>query len=157
MRIEPADVVIRRMSAADLPLVIEIAAGVEHAPRYPLSTWLALLDPGLVPRRLALAAAGPSGAVLGFAVAGLIPPMAELESIAVARSSQRRQIGRRLLLGIQDELRGAGIHEIWLEVRVSNAPAIALYRRLGFRETGRRARYYTQPVEDAVLMSLRME
>jgi ribosomal-protein-alanine N-acetyltransferase len=41
-----------------------------------------------------------------------------------------------------------------LEVRASNHPAIGLYRRLGFAETGRRKRYYRDPMEDAVQMRL---
>jgi ribosomal-protein-alanine N-acetyltransferase len=43
-------------------------------------------------------------------------------------------------------------HEIWLEVRESNARALRLYEECGFLVTGRRAGYYADPAEDAVLM-----
>jgi ribosomal-protein-alanine N-acetyltransferase len=55
------------------------------------------------------------------------------------------------------ELKQAQIREVTLEVRASNHPALALYRSLGFVETGRRPRYYVDPVEDAVLLSLELE
>ncbi len=57
-------------------------------------------------------------------------------------------------------LRLAGVTEVILEVRASNQPALGLYRRLGFVETGRRPGYYMdppEPAEDAVLMRLGLE
>lgn len=148
------DLEIRRMNEADVPRVMEIAAEVNHAPRYSRSTWLGILSCGTAPARVALVAGGPGGDLSGFAVASLLAPEAELEAIAVAARSQRQGIGRRLLRGLLAELRPAGAREIWLEVRVSNESAIGLYRSLGFCESGRRARYYADPVEDALLMSL---
>ena len=97
------------------------------------------------------------GTVEGFAVACLLAPQAELESIAVAEAEQRRGIGRRLLLAMAEELRAAGVREVLLEVRASNQRARDFYRSLGWNETGRRPRYYADPEEDAVLMSLKLE
>ncbi len=93
----------------------------------------------------------------GFAVASLLPPEAELETIAVAATAQRHGLARRLFAELATELAKAQIAEVNLEVRASNQPALELYRRLGFAETGRRVRYYHDPVEDAVLMRLRLE
>jgi ribosomal-protein-alanine N-acetyltransferase len=93
--------------------------------------------------------------VAGFAVASLLPPQAELESIAVALAAQRQGLARRLFAVLADELQAAQVTEVLLEVRASNQPALGLYQRLGFAETGRRPRYYHDPVEDAVLMHLR--
>jgi ribosomal-protein-alanine N-acetyltransferase len=101
--------------------------------------------------------AGEGGEVVGFAIASLLPPEAELETIAVASTAQRQGLSRRLLAELAAELRAAQITEVILEVRASNQPALGLYRRLGFAETGRRVRYYHDPVEDAVLMRLRLE
>jgi ribosomal-protein-alanine N-acetyltransferase len=53
-----------------------------------------------------------------------------------------------------DASRKAGIARVYLEVRASNEPAIALYKRHGFTECGHRVRYYRDPVEDAILLSL---
>jgi len=111
-----------------------------------------------LPRRIALVTEGAQpGKVTGFAVASLLPPQAELETIAVAAESQRRGMGRQMLDEMVEKLRLAGVREVILEVRASSQPALGLYRRLGFVETGRRPRYYQAPEEDAVLMSLGLE
>ena len=47
-----------------------------------------------------------------------------------------------------------GMTEIFLEVRISNLAALALYRRLGFAVKGLRKDYYSEPTEDAYIMSL---
>jgi len=47
-----------------------------------------------------------------------------------------------------------GVSRIWLEVRVSGSSARRLYEKLGFVESGRRKSYYTEPLEDAIIMSL---
>jgi ribosomal-protein-alanine N-acetyltransferase len=99
---------------------------------------------------------GEGGEVVGFAVASLLPPEGELETIAVVPTAQRQGVARRLFAELTAELRAAQITEVNLEVRASNHQALGLYRRLGFAETGRRVRYYHDPVEDAVLMRLRI-
>jgi ribosomal protein S18 acetylase RimI-like enzyme len=98
-----------------------------------------------------------AGPIAGFAIATLLPPQAELETIAVALKSQRRGVGRQLFAALAAELQRAQILEVILEARVSNRAALGLYRSLGFRESGRRVRYYSDPIEDAVLMELRIE
>ncbi len=97
---------------------------------------------------------GECPGIVGFAVASLLPPQAELELIAVAPPFQRGGLARRLFAALATELRAALVTEVLLEVRASNHPALGLYRQLGFLETGRRTRYYQNPVEDAVLMRL---
>jgi ribosomal-protein-alanine N-acetyltransferase len=52
--------------------------------------------------------------------------------------------------------RERGVERIYLEVRVSNEAAAGLYRSFGFREVGRRRRYYDKPIEDALLMALEL-
>lgn len=151
---EPAaEIQIRRMAAADLARVMEIAASLPDAPHWPQSDYERALNPERTPRRIALAAAEQqSGGVQGFTVARLVPPQAELETIAVAAGSQRRGMGRQLFHALTGELRSAGVRDLLLEVRASNRAAQEFYRALGFVETGRRTGYYADPVEDAVLM-----
>lgn len=144
---------IRRMEAADVDAVVALAGSLKDAPHWPPRAYLEALLPELSPRRIALVAAGPRGAPAGFAIASLVPPQAELETIAVALSSQRQGIGRRLLAAVVEELSRAGVRELLLEVRAANQPAQALYRSLGFAQTGRRPRYYADPVEDALLFA----
>jgi ribosomal-protein-alanine N-acetyltransferase len=140
------------MRREDVARVMEIAAGLADAPKWPEAAYLAALEPdGL--RRIALVALGAEG-VAGFAVASVVGAEAELESIGVDAASQRRGVGMRLLEALAGELLGAGAVELFLEVRVGNERALGLYRRAGFKETGRRVGYYAEPVEDAVLMRL---
>jgi [ribosomal protein S18]-alanine N-acetyltransferase len=149
------DVQIRRMTAADVAHVMEIAASLPDAPHWPEAAYLKALDPEAAPRRIGLVAVGQeSGAIQGYAVASLLPPQAELESIAVAGQSQRRGVGRRLFDVLAEELLAGGSRELLLEVRASNRAALEFYRLLGFYQTGLRRGYYTDPVEDAAFMSL---
>lgn len=152
-----AETRIRRMSAADLERVLEIAGSLRQAPRWPVSAYVAALDSGNSPRRIALVAAQPdSGAAAGFLVARVPAPEAELETIAVAAEGQRQGVGGRLLRALVEELRTEPVSELILEVRASNGAGLAFYRVHGFEETGRRLRYYADPEEDAILMRLRL-
>jgi [ribosomal protein S18]-alanine N-acetyltransferase len=154
-RISPPQ--IRPLTAADLPRVLEISAALKDAPHWTEAAWSIAVDPAATPRRIALAAVEPaSGTLLGFAAAGLLPPQAELETISVARNAQRRGIGRVLLHALAAQLVREGIAEIWLEVRASNQAALALYRSVGFTQTGRRKNYYRDPEEDGLLLTLRL-
>ncbi|MGD0479351.1 MAG: ribosomal protein S18-alanine N-acetyltransferase [Terracidiphilus sp.] len=148
---------IRRMTAADLERVLAIAQNLPLAPHWPQSAWLKAInsqfEPESTPRRIALVAADPQpGSILGFAVASLLPPQAELETIAVAPESQRIGLGERIFQALAAELKAAGVNELVLEVRASNRPALAFYRTLGFVKTAVRPGYYVDPIEDAVLM-----
>jgi ribosomal-protein-alanine N-acetyltransferase len=150
---------IRRMTAAGLDGVLAIAQGLPQAPHWPQSAWMNAInsqfEPESTPRRIALIAADPqSGSILGFAVANLLPPQAELETIAVAAESQRLGLGARIFQALAADLKAAGVNELVLEARASNRPALAFYRALGFVETGLRTAYYADPIEDAVLMHL---
>ena len=145
------------MTPADLGRVMEIAESLKEAPQWPRSAYLAALDPEAAPRRIALVVEEPAAAmVAGFAVASLLPPEAELEIIAVAPTVQRRGLARQLFFSLATELRTAEVIGVMLEVRATNQPALEFYRRLGFVETGHRPRYYHDPVEDAILMRLRL-
>jgi ribosomal-protein-alanine acetyltransferase len=149
------DVQVRRMIQADLDRVIEIEQSLPEAPHWPRSAYLVALNRDAIPPRIALVAEETgSGTLAGFAVASLIPPQVELETIAVAPKFQRRGLARQLFTLLAGELLAVGANEIILEVRASNRTALGLYRSLGFAESGRRARYYVDPVEDAVLMSV---
>jgi ribosomal-protein-alanine N-acetyltransferase len=152
-----AAVLIRRMVAADLDRVMEIARSLKQAPQWPRAAYLAALDAHSAPRRIALVAVdSATGFAEGFLVAGLLPPQAELESIAVAAGHQRQGMGGRLFAAMGKALKTEQVTEVILEVRASNDPALGFYRALGFAEGGRRPRYYADPVEDAVLMGMRL-
>ncbi len=153
-----ASVAIRRMCAEDIDKVLALAESLEDAPHWQRSAYQAVLDPSATPRRIGLVAVDAlSGELVGFAMAGLLPPQAELESVAVGEGAQRRGIGSRLLTQLAAELKAAEVVEFLLEVRASNRAGLGLYRSLGWRQVGIRPRYYSHPEEDAVLMSLVLE
>jgi ribosomal-protein-alanine N-acetyltransferase len=79
---------------------------------------------------------------VGFVVARLAAGEAEILTIAVARSHRRLGLGRDLMEAVLRALHAERAEALFLEVDETNAAALALYRRLGFREVGRRPGYY---------------
>lgn len=154
MTSSPTSIRVRPVRETDLDLLADIARSLMAAPRWPRAAYARLIEPG-EPRRIALVGeARGGGEIAGFAVAVLLAPEAEIETVAVASRFQRLGIGSRLLRELLSAMRGSGITLVHLEVRASNRPARALYRQAGFSENARRPGYYADPVEDAVIMSL---
>jgi ribosomal-protein-alanine N-acetyltransferase len=83
--------------------------------------------------------------------------LAEIENIAVDANTRRRSVGRALMESAIRWVREHQAARLQLEVRAGNEAAIALYRKLNFVEVGRRPGYYSQPVEDAVLLDLMLK
>ncbi|QHQ17029.1 ribosomal-protein-alanine N-acetyltransferase [Pectobacterium parmentieri] len=96
------------------------------------------------------------GQLTAYAITQVVLDEATLFNIAVHPDHQRQGFGRQLLEHLIDEMERRGILTLWLEVRESNARAIALYESLGFNEVSVRRDYYptTQGREDAILMAL---
>ena len=87
--------------------------------------------------------------VVGYVGSQTVMQEADMMNIAVADSHRRRGIARRLV----DELIGQlDAYQLTLEVRASNAPAIALYETMGFSQVGLRKNYYRKPREDALIL-----
>ena len=74
---------------------------------------------------------------------------ADMMNIAVADSHRRRGIAKML---VEELIRQLDAYQLTLEVRASNAPAIALYEALGFQQVGLRKNYYRKPKEDALIL-----
>lgn len=91
--------------------------------------------------------------ILGYCGVMLVLDEGEITNVAVCRQRQREGIGQFLMEGLFLLLRERGIHTLHLEVRASNGTAIRLYERVGFQQDGLRRNYYTDPVEDAILMT----
>ncbi|HEY1744827.1 MAG TPA: ribosomal protein S18-alanine N-acetyltransferase [Granulicella sp.] len=147
---------IRRAQVEDLAEVLRIERAVPEAPHWGESVYRDILLQGSGELKLnrALFVAGDGERILGFVVAAVVADQAELESIAVDPARRRLGVGRALSDAIMLWGREAGAQEMLLEVRSANAEARALYDRLGFRETGLRRGYYSDPPDDAVLMSI---
>jgi len=89
--------------------------------------------------------------VQAFMIARVVHEEWEIENIAVAAPARRRGLGSRLLGKLLDMARAKNATAIFLEVRESNQAARTLYEKWAFLESGRRRRYYSDPVEDAIL------
>ena len=92
------------------------------------------------------------GRVAGYVGSQSVLDMADMMNIAVDPGFRRQGIAEQLILALIEKLKEKGIIALLLEVRVSNAPAIALYEKLGFEQVGRRPRYYHNPREDALIL-----
>ena len=92
------------------------------------------------------------GQVVGYAGAWIILDESHITNIAVAKEARGRGIGRKLTAELLQVLSNLGAGYATLEVRVSNLPAQALYKSLGFVSVGKRKRYYEDNNEDAFLM-----
>ncbi len=90
------------------------------------------------------------GEIIGYLICSRYDRVWHLMNIAVEPSVRRRRIATQLL---EEMLERAGADAPYtLEVRMSNAPAIVLYERFGFRPAGTRPRYYADTGEDALIM-----
>lgn len=144
----------RRVEAADLPRVMEIeAAGFLHPwseqqlQRELGNAWSIVLAaeedvPGGPPR------------MAGYIVVWVVHDELHVLNVATAPEQRRRGVGRAILEEAHRVGRARACRLSTLEVRRSNAPAIALYRALGYRQVGMRPRYYAEENEDALLMTL---
>ena len=102
-----------------------------------LSLWLVALD---------------GDTVAGYVGSQSVLDEADMMNVAVHPDYRRQGIGRDLVLALADALKEKGIRGLMLEVRASNAPAIALYEQLGFRQVGMRPNYYRNPKENALIL-----
>ncbi|MDF1892503.1 ribosomal protein S18-alanine N-acetyltransferase [Rahnella contaminans] len=92
----------------------------------------------------------------GFAITQIVLDEATLFNIAIDPAFQRQGLGRALLEDVIQQIEKKDVFTLWLEVRASNARAIALYESLGFNEVSIRRNYYpaAQGREDAIMMAL---
>lgn len=150
---------IRPMQVADTDAVAALEATLQFHPwseRQFLDS-LAMNHPSWV--------AEQDGEIVGFAVTMHVLDEATLLEIGVASELQRSGIGGQLMQTITDAATELGMAIMHLEVRVSNKAARSLYRKLGFKDVGKRRAYYRAPVceatpdgrEDAILMALTLD
>jgi ribosomal-protein-alanine acetyltransferase len=143
------EVAIRKMATSDVPAVL---AFLQESPEAAAWSEESLLQIASAER--AAWVAEVNGVVAAFLIGRAAAGEFEILNMAVSRAQRRSGIGSKLLESALEFSRSSGGTRVYLEVRASNTPAIALYTRLGFTECGRRAHYYRDPVEDALLLSV---
>src|SRR5262249_35812470 len=137
---------IRPLTYADLPEVIAIERRAFTTP------WsLAMFVMELSKRAgVCLVARGDDERISGYLVCSRYDDVWHLMNICVDPRKRRKGIGTALLDALIDAI-GDPLARVTLEVRTSNASAVALYERFGFRSAGIRRRYYQDNGEDAVI------
>jgi len=139
---------LRPMREADLRRVLHIERRSFSIP------WAEATFRGLLRRQSAALMVGEeAGEVVGYAVLWFGTAEAELGDLAVLPEARGRGLGRWMLDAALAEAARRGARAVFLEVRESNVAARRLYERAGFETTGVRIDYYTQPTEDAILMT----
>ncbi len=138
----------RAASPSDLPALIEIQAAWPLLPQWTAEGFKREIDNA--PRSY-LAVLEEDTCVLGFAGLWMIPPEAQITTIAVAPAETRRGHGRSLLGHLIAKAMSRGARSVTLEVAATNVAALGLYESEGFRIVGRRPKLYNGAV-DAVLM-----
>ena len=92
--------------------------------------------------------------VTGYLNASVVLDEAQLNRIAVSKEYRQKGIGTKLISYLIDYLKTQSCTGVFLEVRNNNKNAIKLYKSFGFVTDGIRKKYYHNPDDDAVLMSL---
>jgi len=144
---------IRAATLADVPAIRKLEQQSSTAAHWAEREYEALFAPE-APKRLALVATEADGRVLGFLIARCVLEQWEIENIVVAGEVRRGGIGSALVRQLLDQAARAGAESVFLEVRESNLAARQLYAATGFKDSGRRAGYYRDPAEDALLMEI---
>ena len=98
------------------------------------------------------------GLLVGYGVLSIAADEAHVLNICIDPLAQSHGLGRQLLRALVQLAADRGAQRVFLEVRPSNTPALALYHSEGFNEIGRRPRYYpaAQGREDAVVMAIEL-
>jgi [ribosomal protein S18]-alanine N-acetyltransferase len=147
---------IRRAGLADVPAIWAIETLSFPSP---WSRWSFLAELGH--RNSYTLVVGPSSLhpwrTWGYLVFWVVLEEMHILNLAVHPAHRRHGIARRLLSEGLAQSRTLGAEVAWLEVRPSNTAARTLYEAFGFKEVGRRPRYYDDTQEDALLLTLEWE
>lgn len=103
----------------------------------PLSCWIVAMD---------------GARLVGYVGSQSVLGWSDMMNLAVHADYRRQGVAEHLVNALIEQLKMRDITCLTLEVRVSNAPAICLYKKIGFAEAGRRPGYYRNPREDALIL-----
>lgn len=94
----------------------------------------------------------PEGEIAGYCATWFLPGELHINNLAIRPARRRQGLARLLLRRVLESAAAAGCDRATLEVRRSNEAARQLYEGLGFRQAGVRTDYYTNPIEDALVL-----
>jgi ribosomal-protein-alanine N-acetyltransferase len=146
---------VRPARAEDIDRIVEIEAVSFPCPWSMQMIRHEILSGG--PTSFLVAVSPSTGELVGYIGYSVAADQVHILSLATDPKHRRRGIARALMYACLEARECQGATIAHLEVRESNAAAINLYNQLGFRQVGRRPRYYIKPVEDALLFSLKLD
>jgi ribosomal-protein-alanine N-acetyltransferase len=146
-----AVITVRQASASDAPPLHAILKESPEAAIWPEESLREAISRGIA------WAAEVDGDVAGLIVGRFAADEFEILNLAIRPALRRKGIAARLVNCAAERARAEGARNIFLEVRASNAGAIAFYSRMRFFQCGRRPKYYRDPVEDAVVLVLHID
>ena len=91
--------------------------------------------------------------ILGYAGLQIVLDEGYVTNIAVTKTARGKGIGKALVEALVNLSKNKNLAFISLEVRESNLPAISLYKKFGFEDKGKRKAFYSNPTEDAIIMT----
>lgn len=141
--------IIRRMSAADIPFAAEIERLCFVHPWSEQS-----INEEMSKENSVFLMAFEDETPIGYVGLSTVLDEGYMGNLGVIENYRRKGIGRALMNELINECKAMDSAFVTLEVRASNTPAVKLYESLGFTEAGRRKNYYKEPLEDAILMTL---
>lgn len=145
------NVVIRRMTLDDLPVVIELDQ-ISFSLPWPERSFRFELNENVASRCWV---AEVDERVVAMLVGWMLVDEIHIATIATHPDFRRQGIGRKLLSYVLLRAQEEGAQSSFLEVREGNLAAQEMYRQFGYEPTGRRKRYYKDNDEDAILMTLK--
>lgn len=140
---------IRRMTLEDIPAVVEIEKACFSLPWSEKS-----FEDSLSREDTVFLVSLADEYVTGYMGLYLSFDEASVTNVAVSPEFRKKGYGEALVTAAKEFAKEAGVESIFLEVRQSNAPALSLYKKLGFEELGIRKKFYEHPVEDAIIMKV---
>ena len=143
---------IRPATPDDVPALMALERHAITAAHWSAEQYQAVFSPNQIFRTALVIE--DQNAIQGFLIARAVGPEWEVENIAIAGPARRRGLGTRLLGEFLSAARSQGATAVFLEVRESNSAARHLYEKWAFCESGRRANYFHDPVEAAIVYRL---
>jgi len=143
---------IRPIEPLDAQAVLHIQAESPEIAQWSRCAYERLAEDGLTGWAVETA-----GTICGFMTARHAAGDVEILNLAVSLHARRQGAATLLLNHLLAWAEDMHAEKLYLEVRASNQGARAFYERNGLRETGRRPRYYSAPVEDALVLALSLK
>ena len=139
---------VRRMTIEDIQAVTEIEKKCFSSP------WSEKSFEDSISREDTIFLVCEEGSITGYIGMYISFDEASITNVAVSPEFRKKGYGEQLVAEAKFAAKEANAENIFLEVRVSNEPAISLYKKMGFEELGIRKKFYEHPVEDAIIMKV---